>query len=50
MNRKTKKQKRCFSRRKYLKDVKKRGLWAANIKLLKSRNKKNKTYKKVIKK
>ena len=28
-----------FSKRKYIKDIKKRGLWAANIKLLKKRKK-----------
>lgn len=44
--------KKCsFSKRKYMKDIKKRGLWAANINLLKKKKKeKNKTYKKVIKK
>ena len=49
MTRKTKKNKGSFSKRKYLKDVKKRGLWAANIKLLKTKRKRNKTYKKLLK-
>ena len=33
--------KKCsFSKRKYMKDIKKRGLWAANINLLKKKKKK----------
>ena len=49
MTKKTKKRNYSFDKRKYLKDVKKRGLWAANIKLLKKR-KKTRRRKKLLKK
>lgn len=48
MRNKTKNRKYSFSKRNYLKDVKKRGLWAANIKLLKKR-KKTRRRKKLLK-
>ena len=37
MTKRTKKQKYAFYKRKYLKDIKKRGLWAANIKALREK-------------
>ena len=49
MTKKTKRQKYSFSKRKYLKDKKKRGLWAANIKLLRGKRKKTRRRKKLLK-
>lgn len=49
MRNKTKNRKYSFSKRNYLKDVKKRGLWAANIKLLKKKRKKTRRRKNLLK-